>query len=203
MTKRLKDSVTRFKLPLVEADQNRVIRNAANGGPLGNELGFSVNREPAGIRTIAGVFLHRDPANIFRRVRPIVINAMQLVVRWTRRHVSDEVLECQPTFANKNPAPAIARIVLGVRVVASRHHAVPNRVKAMIAANDPATAATATYRATGPKIDSRDSFLRPAFTMTPPVIHLIVWVRAYYRPFAKRFADHCGTRCCGVPCLTA
>ncbi len=76
---------------------------------------------------IAHVLGARHPSAIFRRVRTIVVNAINLMMRtWARPHVSKKCLKGTfPPFANSNSAPAVIRVGPDFWICAPRTHRCP------------------------------------------------------------------------------
>lgn len=80
-------------------------------GPLGNTLGSIVVGEEMIASPVLGLLTARGPSAIIRRVRSVVVNAIQGVTpRRSRPHISQKGCEVNaPSFAHDNAAPAVIR----------------------------------------------------------------------------------------------
>jgi hypothetical protein len=75
---------------------------------------------------VAGLFFLGRPTAILRRVRTVVVDALNRLAWLTRPHVEIERHEVvKPTFAHGDPAPAVVGVRLVFRVVAALLNAAP------------------------------------------------------------------------------
>lgn len=59
---------------------------------------------------------------------PIIINTINRLTRWSTAHISDEVLETHPSFANHNASTSIGFPRLRVTVETAIFHTCPNPI---------------------------------------------------------------------------
>lgn len=142
--------------------------------------------------TISKLFIAGGPAAIFGRVRAVIVDAVNGVLRrGGQAHVFDESTERAPTAINSNAPTAVVGIAWNIWVEAASTHAFPNSVLAKIASpvRHPPSHAPATCRTTVAKCGSGDNTLRPAFTPTQPCRRGSLFAAlGYHCPFPKGLA---------------
>ncbi len=122
-----------------------------------------------------------SPGTVCRRVRPIVIDALDgHVVRRPSAHVADEILERLPRCTDTDPAATVASVLLIARIVATVEHRFPHAILwnfrqavAPIASSAPLTREFAVQTAAAPAVAGANVLsdhihLSPAVATAPP-----------------------------------
>jgi hypothetical protein len=77
---------------------------------------------------IVGLFLHGRPTAIARFVIPVVVDAVDREAMRALTHVSQEIIEDQPSFADSDAAPSIVFPNMAFWIEASGFHGRPRTV---------------------------------------------------------------------------
>lgn len=116
----------------VVSNQSAVKRSRKNTktvGPFSDCLGFTVEGNDLISSSIAKLFRTCGPSTIIWRIRAIVVDPIKRMLgRWSRPHVSVEVLESIPSVANNNSTPSPVVIVPKARIIAALFHVSPDAV---------------------------------------------------------------------------
>jgi hypothetical protein len=95
--------------------------------PLGHCLSSSVECHPSVVSFIVVLLLQCNPSAIFRRIRTIIVNAIQFGLR--KGPISHICIKCReriaPSFANVNASSAIIAVGMCVWIVAPLFHRMP------------------------------------------------------------------------------
>lgn len=101
--------------------------DAEMAGPVGEHHGLVVQCVTDVTSLVSSLLRRGSPSAITRLVVTFVVDSIEGVRRrrsWP--HVSEEVFECLPAFADTNAAPAIVPVIGRPRILASRFHVAPH-----------------------------------------------------------------------------
>jgi hypothetical protein len=84
------------------------------------------------LSSILGLFLGSSPPTVSRLVVPLVVNPVKAQSFWPFAHVSEEVLEGLPLFADSDSPPAIGRIILMTSIVRPLFHVLPTPISGSV-----------------------------------------------------------------------
>lgn len=94
----------------VQSLAERARRQSVRTRPIRERHASTVVFQQAVVATVIDLHQARGPAAVCRRVRTIVVDAIQFVAPWARSHVANERAEApSPLGAHVNAAPAIER----------------------------------------------------------------------------------------------
>ena len=112
-----------FFQPSVQA----AIRHAQGVRPFNHGARLSVPCDDHVGTAIAGLLCGRGPSAILRRVRTIIIDAIQLMFgSGACAHVGEKVIEQSPSVTDRNPACSIVYVPFIARIKASGFHGTPD-----------------------------------------------------------------------------
>src|SRR5882762_4856144 len=77
--------------------------------------------------TIERLLFHSRPPTVVRGVRAVVVLAIQCQTERPLAHIGEEVFELKPAFANRDPAPSVARPAFVAHLVAADAHGPPGK----------------------------------------------------------------------------
>jgi hypothetical protein len=111
----------------LKASEQSTVVNTKMPGPIGYAHCLAIVGDIVILARIVALFSAGSPSAIVRGVRPVIVNALdRMLRRWPLSHVGEEVVEGRvPSLAHDNPAPAIVRVDMGVGIVASGADASP------------------------------------------------------------------------------
>lgn len=81
--------------------------------------------------SISRLLDHAGPAAIFRRIRAVIVDAVDGITRWAFSHVGNEIGEGAPPLANRDSATAVMFPARLFRVHASLPHRRPHDIQRM------------------------------------------------------------------------
>lgn len=152
---------------------------------------------------VAHLLRMRRPSAVLRRVRPVVVDALDRVLGWTRSHVCEKRIErLAPAVTDCDTASAVELVIASIRIQAARLHGLPRAVFACALIPD----AGAVLRATASHSVNRETattarlaveqFLRvdvahgATIATTRPSSQLVDgWGRAQNQPSAEATSD--------------
>lgn len=106
---------------------SRAIYNVQEAMP----YAFNLNKN--GVSPISLLFFFSGPSTVIRAIASVIILPLKRVkAAWLRPHILSELIKRIPLWANGNPAPAVARPLPEIWVVAPVSHGCPSAVKRMI-----------------------------------------------------------------------
>lgn len=154
------------------------LRYAKTGRPFDGWQGQPVVSQKSGTASIARLLDGCRPSTILRRVVAIGIDAVQAVIRWARSHIAQECGErFQPRVTHSDPASAVAREAVVVRIVATCLRVSPRAIflalrsamRTRASRCDFSTPTTATDDVSANKRSARHDGFFAAFALTAPM----------------------------------
>lgn len=116
----------------IETPTNIRARCPTDLSPFYHRVAFTVDGQHHVGTTISRLFCGGGPSAVPRTVRPVVVDPVERKTSWFLAHIRKEVLETvEPTIADGDTAPPVARKSRCVGVKASAPHAAPRPVRSV------------------------------------------------------------------------
>lgn len=119
-----------FSAPSLSESFDKGVFLQANGAcPLRHRHGFAVESDPCIVAAIVVLRGDGRPSAVLGRITLIVIDAIKgVVLIFTVAHISQEILEREPSLAHSNSAPTVIHVIFVTRVKASLFHRGPRLI---------------------------------------------------------------------------
>lgn len=123
---RLGQSFFNAPVSAINTAQYGAVFNPKLSRPLGYSLGFSIKSNQIVSALIRHLLLHSRPSAVSKLVVPVVVDPVDgELIAVTLSNVGKKVREVLPSLAHLNTAPAVYRIFVVIRILASRLHIAP------------------------------------------------------------------------------
>jgi hypothetical protein len=120
----LKDNLRRA--PFVISPNQGIARDAQFNGPLGQREGFTIKGNELAVAPIVALFNFCSPPTIFRRIAPIVVNAVQRFSGLWKAHIVQKVFKYLPSVTKPYTATSVVFVTTRTRGSAAHFHAYPD-----------------------------------------------------------------------------
>ena len=118
------------EMPAAQSLLDSDLRDAGFSAPLGDGLGFAVERNAMIGPFIVGLFAMQYPARVFLGIWTIIVDAVEFVFRrwpWAAIRVKGHEVS-EPAVAHVNASGAVVLVVFVLRICATVNHVLPNSV---------------------------------------------------------------------------
>ena len=94
------------------------------------KISLAIDYYTDSVSSVLHVLFVRYPVAILRRIRSVIVDTVNFMACGARRHIGNKITErVEPSIADKNTPAAIVFKWLGVWVIASALHALPDIIK--------------------------------------------------------------------------